>query len=106
MVPPVGPKFPNFQLGQLPQQPCAVAPNQGRNAYEGACCTGEAVAGDVGGQYHSGVLYYWGGYPLGRPRRTGEGTYSRGSGVGPTRGVSRYVIVKLGLGLLIPARFR
>ena len=30
-----------------------------------------------------------GGYPLGFPVRPGQGTYSSGFGVGPTRGVSR-----------------
>ena len=49
-VPPVGKKFPNFRLGPLPQLPCAVAPDQGRNAYGDACCMVEAVAEDVDGQ--------------------------------------------------------
>ena len=59
--PPVGPKFWSFYLGPLREPPCAVAPDQGGHAYEGACCTGEVGEGDVGGQYHSGVLIYWGG---------------------------------------------
>ena len=56
----MGPKFLVFHLDPLHEPPCAVAPDQWRNSYEGTCCTGEVGEGDVGGHYHSGVLYYWG----------------------------------------------
>ena len=46
---PRGANFFDFFLGPLPERPCAVAPDQGRNAYEDACCTGEAEAVDVDG---------------------------------------------------------
>ena len=73
----MGPKFLSFHLDPLHEPPCAVAPNQWRHAYEDACFTGEAVAGDVGGHYHSGVLYYWGD-----TREAAQGSLARGHTLG------------------------
>ena len=46
---PLGAKTFKFSLGPLPQLPCAVAPDHGRNAYKDACCKGEVVAAGVDG---------------------------------------------------------
>ena len=76
-VPPVGPKFLIFRLDPLHEPPCAVADDQWRHAYEGACCTGEVGAGDVGRHYHSGVLYYWKD-----AREAAQGGLARGHSLG------------------------
>ena len=83
------------------------------------CITLHGYARTVGGFIREFILYGGGGGeehileplilrgdPLGLPMRPGKGTYSRASDVSPTRGVSMYTVVKLGIGLLIPARLR
>ena len=59
----------DFDLDPLHEPPCAVAPDQWRHVCVGACCTGEVGERDVVEHYHYGVLYYWGGYPIGCPWR-------------------------------------
>ena len=53
----------NFAKGSPPwglNYPARLRPTKGRTHTRVRVVRGEAVDGDVGGQYHSGVLIYWG----------------------------------------------
>ena len=83
-----------------------MRPTNGRMHTRVLVVRGRRWRGGIGGHYHSGVLYYWG-----NTREAARGGLARGHTLGapvwgPLEGYLGLLVVKLGLVLLFPARFR